>query len=249
MIFLKSIIQKLIHLSGYSIIPISNGLYKDLDPEFSEIYIKTKDYSMTSVERMYALYKATQYIVKNNIEGDFVECGVWKGGSAMLIAYTLQKLEVKNRKIYLYDTFEGMSEPTSKDLSLGTKTKALDIWKRQQSEGVTDWCLAPVEEVQSNMKLTNYPESKVIYVKGPVEKTIPHKVPTKIALLRLDTDWYESTKHELAHLYPILSSRGVLIIDDYGAWEGAKLAVDEYFSNHQILLNRIDFTGRIGIKI
>lgn len=249
MIFLKSIIQKAIDMAGYSVVPVSKGIPKDMDYDFIEIYNKTKEFTMTSVERMYSLYKATQYVIKNDIEGDFVECGVWKGGSAMLIAYTLQKMEVKNRKIYLYDTFEGMSEPTSKDLSLGTKTKALDIWKRQQSEGVTDWCLAPVEEVQSNMKLTYYPESKIIYVKGPVEKTIPQKVSTKISLLRLDTDWYESTKHELEHLYPLLSSRGVLIIDDYGAWEGAKIAVDEFFSNHQILLNRIDFTGRIGIKI
>ena len=69
--------------------------------------------------------------------------------------------------------------------------------------------------------------------------------------MRLDTDWYESTKHELTHLFPLLSSGGVIIIDDYGHWQGAKKAVDEYFeeNNIKILLNRIDYTGRVGIKL
>ena len=99
------------------------------------------------------------------------------------------------------------------------------------------------------MALTKYPENNIIYVKGKVEETIPKIIPSKIALLRLDTDWYESTKHELNHLYPILSKNGVLIIDDYGYWAGAKRAVDEYFFDEQILLNRIDSDARIGIKI
>ena len=77
---------------------------------------------------------------------------------------------------------------------------------------------------------------------------IPKYLPGEIALLRLDTDWYKSTQHELIHLYPLLVGSGVLIIDDYGHWQGAKKAVDEYFSDKKILLNRIDYTGRISIK-
>jgi hypothetical protein len=86
---------------------------------------------------------------------------------------------------------------------------------------------------------------------GKVEDTIPADIPEKIALLRLDTDWYESTKHELIHLFPRLQKGGVLIIDDYGFWKGARKAVDEYFAenNIQILLNRIDDTGRMAIKL
>jgi O-methyltransferase len=83
-----------------------------------------------------------------------------------------------------------------------------------------------------------------------VEDTIPASVPEQIALLRLDTDWYESTKCELEILFPRLVKGGVIIIDDYGCWQGARKAVDEYFNknNIAILLNRMDDTGRIGIK-
>jgi O-methyltransferase len=86
---------------------------------------------------------------------------------------------------------------------------------------------------------------------GKVEDTFPKDTPDKIAILRLDTDWYESTRHELIHLYPKLSIGGVLIIDDYGHWEGARKAVDEYINDNtlRILLNRIDYTGRIAVKM
>jgi hypothetical protein len=84
-----------------------------------------------------------------------------------------------------------------------------------------------------------------------VEETIPQHAPEQISVLRLDTDWYSSTKHELMHLFPRLSKNGVLIIDDYGHWAGARKAVDEYFADQTIqpLLNRIDQTGRACIKV
>lgn len=93
--------------------------------------------------------------------------------------------------------------------------------------------------------------SNCFFVKGKVEDTVPEKAPDRISLLRLDTDWYESTYHGLLHLYPRLSVGGVLIIDDYGHWAGAKKAVDQYLNeNHlKLLLNRIDDTGRIGVKL
>jgi O-methyltransferase len=93
--------------------------------------------------------------------------------------------------------------------------------------------------------------SHVRLVKGKVEDTVPKNAPEKIALLRLDTDWYESTRRELVHLFPRLVPGGVLIIDDYGHWQGARKAVDEYIAGNQvkILLNRVDYTGRIGVKI
>lgn len=101
------------------------------------------------------------------------------------------------------------------------------------------------------MRKTNFPEANLIYVKGKVEDTLPVNKPAgKIALLRLDTDWYESTKHELNILFPMLVQNGVLIIDDYGHWQGCRKAVDEYIQENKLplLLNRIDYTGRIAIK-
>jgi hypothetical protein len=107
-----------------------------------------------------------------------------------------------------------------------------------------------LDEVRGNVFSTGYPKDKIHFIEGKVENTIPLNMPRKIALLRLDTDWYQSTKHELIHLFPLLQRNGVLIIDDYGHWEGARKAVDEYVSGNSIciLLNRIDYTGRIAIR-
>jgi len=104
--------------------------------------------------------------------------------------------------------------------------------------------------VQANLGRTGYPAERIHYVKGKVEETIPATLPSRIALLRLDTDWYESTRHELQHLYPLLSTHGVLIIDDYGHWQGARQAVDEYFaaSAEPVFLHRVDYTARLVVK-
>lgn len=247
----KKIIQKSANLMGYQISKISNSdSIIDKDERFRKIYNKSKKFTMTSKERMYALYKSVEYIIKNNISGDFVECGVWRGGSTMLIAYTLFELNITDRKIYLYDTFEGMTQPTEFDhMVANNKVRASAKWKKEQKKDHNKWCYASLSEVKSNMASTKYPINNIVFIKGKVEETIPKTIPSKISILRLDTDWYESTNHELIHLFPILSKNGVLIIDDYGYWAGSKKAVDEYFSNRQILLNRIDSTGGIGIKI
>lgn len=224
--------------------------YMDMDLEFKSIYIKSKKYTMTSIERMFALYKAIKYIEENNIEGDIVECGVWKGGSSMLSALTLLESKSSNRELYLYDTYTGMSEPTKKDVRNSDNSKAFSRWKDSQTNKYNKLCYSPIDEVQNNLFSTEYPRNKLIFIKGKVEDTIPQKIPKEIALLRLDTDWYESTYHEMTHLFPRLVSGGVLIIDDYGHWKGAREAIDQYIkeNNIKILLNRIDNTGRIGIK-
>jgi hypothetical protein len=247
----KKMIVKSANLMGYQITKISNSdPVIDKDVIFRRIYDKCRKYTMTTKERMYALYKSVEYIIKNNIPGDFVECGVWRGGSTMLIAYTLLELNATNRKIYLYDTFEGMTQPTDFDHPVANnKVRASDKWKKEQKKDYNKWCYASLSEVKNNMGLTKYPINNIVFIKGKVEETIPKTIPSKISILRLDTDWYESTKHELIHLFPILLKNGVLIIDDYGCWAGSKKAVDEYFSNGQILLSKIDNTGRIGIKI
>lgn len=202
---------------------------------------------------MYALYKAVEYVVKNNIEGGFVECGVWKGGSSMLAALSFIQFNDKSRDIYLYDTFAGMSKPTEKDEVIGAKVDSGFTrvkWEKMEKSNHNEWTYAPLEEVRKNIESTGYPTNKISYIKGKVEDTIPNTLPPRIAVLRLDTDWYESTKHELEHLFPLLVPGGVLILDDYGHWAGAQKAVDEYIeeNNISILLNRIDGTGRIGVK-
>ncbi|WP_353722476.1 TylF/MycF/NovP-related O-methyltransferase [Dyadobacter sp. 676] len=219
------------------------------DDLFLGIYETCKPFTMTSVERMYALYNAVKYVVQNKIHGSFVECGVWRGGSSMLTALTLLHLGESQRKLFLYDTYEGMPAPTRNDVTFrGEKADQL-LEKSRDNKETSVWCLADIADVRRNMGLTEYPSENIYCIKGKVEDTIPANLPTDgIALLRLDTDWYESTHHELIHLYPILADSGVLIIDDYGHWAGCKKAVDEYFVNKPILLNRIDYTGRIGIK-
>ena len=228
----------------------SSNYDKIIEDEFADIYEKCKDYTLTSKERMYALFKAVEYTVNAKIEGDFVECGVWKGGSAMVIAYTLLKMKETHRKIYLYDTFEGMSKPSNEDVRLYDREPAITKWEKEKRDGYNEWTFAPLNDVKKNLASSGYPEKNLVFVKGKVEESIPKNTPSRIALLRLDTDWYESTHHELVHLFPLSTKHGTLIIDDYGHWAGSKKAVDEYFTqNKPILLNRVDYTGRVGIKV
>jgi O-methyltransferase len=171
------------------------------------------------------------------------------------MALTLQDLGVDSRDLHLYDTFEGMTAPTEHDVS-PIDRPAQEDWEAAQARGERAYAglfneeLFSFDQVRSAILSTGYPEARIHFVKGPVEETLPENAPERIALLRLDTDWYESTRHELEHLYPRLADGGVLIIDDYGHWEGARRAVEEYFGSHgsPLLLNRIDYTGRIAIK-
>jgi O-methyltransferase len=252
--FMKKQLLKLIEKFGYSVTKFKKqeDLFIDIEEnEFWEIYHLCSPYTMTSVERMYSLYCSIDYILSNNIEGDFVECGVWRGGSAMLIAKMLFNRNIDDRKIYLYDTFEGMTEPTNSDLKYNGEDATTLFEKIIDDNGKPAWCVANLKDVKNNMKLTKYPENNLIFIEGKVEDTIPNNLPeNKIAMLRLDTDWYESTKHELIYMYPIIVKNGILIIDDYGYWKGCRKAVDEYFKENKlpVLLTRIDSTGRIVLK-
>ena len=217
----------------------------DFDRPTVDLVRRVQPYTMTSPERIGALKNAVEYIVKNDIPGDIVECGVWKGGSMMAVALTLQALGAQ-RHLHLFDTFEGMTAPTAVDRDIKGELAATTMVARQ---GV--WSRSPIDEVRDAMRSTGYDERLISYIKGPVEDTLPGQAPPSIALLRLDTDWYESTKHELRHLFPRLNVGGVLIIDDYGHWEGARKAVDEYVGEHaqRLLLNRIDYTGRSCVRL
>ena len=221
----------------------------NLEPEFRALYEQCREYTMTSWERLYALYKSVQYLVENQIPGDIVECGVWRGGSMKLSAHVLLALGVTDRNLFLYDTFEGMTEPDPEVDVDASGNKAANDWLEVQRRGVK-WSYAPIEEVRDVIAGTGYPMDKVVFVKGPVEDTIPATVPDRISLLRLDTDWYSSTKHEIEHLYPRLSAHGVLLLDDYGHYQGARRAIDEYFDRvgKRPFLTRIDYSCRAAIK-
>lgn len=224
----------------------------DTEELFREFAKYVRPYTMTSFERMYALFKSVEYIESAHIDGDIVECGVWRGGSMMMVALALLALGNTSRRLYLFDTFEGLPKPDEvEDIDIWGN-RAIDGWlPKRTSDQSSYWAEASIDEVRENLLSTGYPPEQVILIKGMVEETIPTNAPKEIALLRLDTDWYISTRHEIQHLFPRLSNNGVLIIDDYGHFKGAKRAIDEYIADNKIplLLQRIDYSGRLAIKV
>lgn len=232
------------------------AIRRDLDrlaPEDRTVVERALPHTMTGVPRLTALVDAVRYIVQREVPGAFAECGVWRGGSVLAMILTLQDLGVSDREIWLYDTFTGMTEPTEHDVSEYHEA-ALTTWSEARREGRRPWgeLFAPAQfnedQVRATVLATGYPEERLHFVAGEVERTLPDRAPGSLALLRLDTDWYESTSHELEHLYPRLHAGGVLVIDDYGEWQGARRAVDEFFGPGAPLLQRIDHTGRMAVK-
>lgn len=249
---IRSLINVAERMCGVRIVRIASERktrLADLSHMMQETVERAQPYTMTSPERLAALCMAVEYVVANEIPGSFVECGVWRGGSSMAAAWTYCRLQRNDVDLFLFDTFEGMSEPGKEDID-ATSARPAEELLANSSLGAEVWAYAPIWDVMQNLERTGYPSHKIHFVKGKVEDTVPAQAPEQIAILRLDTDWYESTKHELIHLFPRLSRNGILIIDDYGAWTGARKAVDEYFSERGIkpYLSRIDFTGRIYVK-
>jgi O-methyltransferase len=226
-----------------------------LNEEEQAIVEACRPYTLVSTERLVAVMDAVTHVVRTGIPGAVVECGVWRGGSVLAALLTLQRRGSHDRDIYLYDTFEGMTEPTAVDTSRFSGS-ALTAWRQAQAGGRRAWehwfnpDVFDRSKVEELLVGTGYPAARLYLVAGRVEETIPGTAPDEIAVLRLDTDWYESTRHELEHLYPRLTPGGVLLIDDYGHWDGARRAVDEYFgrSGPRPLLVRTDYSGRLAVK-
>lgn len=218
----------------------------DFDDHTVAVIERIAGFTLTSPERVAALVAAVRYLVRTNVPGALCECGVWRGGSMMAVALTLLEQGVNDRDLYMFDTFTHMPFPGEEDVTFDGR-RAADFYDEAVAAEVYRYL--PFEEVRAALASTGYPTDRMHFVRGMVEETIPGQAPTEIALCRLDTDWYESTAHEMEHLYPRIRPGGVLLIDDYGEFMGAKKAVDEYIVARRlpVLLNRIDFTGRLVV--
>ncbi len=208
-------------------------------------------YSMAGTRRMAALVSSVEYCIREGIQGDFVECGVWRGGSALAIALKLEQMGVTDRNLWLYDTFEGMTAPGALDVDAATGSEADALMRLTEvGDGNNVWAFATLDEVRKTLSLSAYPVSRFIFVVGDVTTTLASQAPERVSLLRLDTDFYDSTKTEMEILYPRVSSRGLVIIDDYGHWQGARAAVDEFLApmSTRPLMVPLDYTGRLLLK-
>lgn len=224
------------------------GLPADYDEETKRIIKAVRPFTMTSPEKLFALVAAVRYVDAASIPGAIVECGVWRGGSMHAVARTLDSCGTHERELYLFDTFEGMTEPTERDVKIKVDEAASDLMANSPKNSWL-WAVASIEDVREGISTLPYPQERFHLVKGPVEETIPDAAPEEIALLRLDTDWYDSTRHELEHLYSRLQPGGVLIIDDYGTWKGSKDATDEFLKtlDQPLLLLRAG-RSRVAVK-
>ena len=207
--------------------------------------------TMTSFERLATLWQQVRYLDRYGIDGALVECGTWRGGSVGMMALAhLAACPTADRRLHLFDSFEGLPEPTAKD---GTKAAQYASGRTTGALERIDACTAPLEENRALLEgAIGYPSELLTYHQGWFQETVPVAAPSlgPIALLRLDGDWYESTVVCLEHLYPLVPPGGVVVIDDYGHWEGARRAVDEFIAEtaEPILLSHIDYTGRFWVR-
>lgn len=208
-----------------------------------------RPFTMAGDLRTLSTIQAVDYVVRHGIEGDIVECGVWRGGQMMAAALTLRHLGA-DRSLHLFDTFAGMTAPGERDVDASGAAAAGVYDKAKGRADGAGWCEASLADVRANLSSTGYPADLVHFIQGDVLATIPAAAPGAIAYLRLDTDWYASTSHEFEHLYPRVSRLGVVTIDDYGHWQGARQATDEYLEKHRIaaLMHRIDYSARQFVK-
>lgn len=226
----------------------ANGLIPELEPEDEGLLDAARGLSMTGLVAQWEFIQAIRYIENNGIAGDIVECGVWRGGNLVIAGLLRQRIGFK-RQIWAFDTFAGMTAPSAVDFKPGEKLDAEKKFASLNRSGHNEWCLASEEEVFRNFE-NRVGNRELRTIKGPVEETLTklQNLPERIAILRLDTDFYKSTKAEMEILYPRLAKGGVLIVDDYGEWAGARKAVDDYFAGEPVWLHYVTQTVRLMIK-
>ena len=247
--FIKDIIKKSLSFFDYNLIN-ENQKIIELTHNEKELIDLVKSYSMTPQIRIYNLIKALKHINHKKILGDYVECGVWKGGNIILFKKIIELTNDSNRKIFAYDTFEGMTEPDKNDFDISKNLNAKILMNKDKEKKTNIWGVCSLEDVKNNIQSNVKNIDNIRFIKGPVEKTldIQDNLPEKISLLRLDTDWYSSTRKELEILYKKVSPGGIIIIDDYGHWGGSKKAVDEFFLNKYVWMHYVDYACRLIIK-
>ena len=245
----KSLIINTLNKFGYSVIN-NNQKIAELSKKDYELINLIKNYSMTPKIRIYNLMQALKHLKIKKIEGDYVECGVWKGGNILLFKKFLESEDSRQRNIYAFDTFEGMTDPDKNDFEINTNNTAINLLQKDKNKETNVWGICNLDQVKKNISKHTKDLNNIYFIKGDVEKTLNEikNIPEKISLLRLDTDWYKSTKKELEVLYEKVSSGGVIIIDDYGHWGGSKKAVDEFFSNKYVWMHYVDYACRLIIK-
>jgi len=207
--------------------------------EFGDLYDAVRPYTMLNHSRAHSLYEGVRQVVARDIPGDIVECGVARGGSAALMALALgdQKQNARSRKIFAFDTFAGLPPPT------------IDDPDYELARHWTGKCRGDEAEVRAlfhELGVADITEC----IKGTFRETLPRWESGPIALLHLDGDWYESIRVCLEQLWDRVSPGGIVQVDDYGAWAGARKAVDEFIATRKIAapLKYIDPTGRQLIK-
>ncbi|MBI4947284.1 MAG: class I SAM-dependent methyltransferase [Bacteroidetes bacterium] len=266
---IKSSIRVMAKAFGFEIrrfkkvIPQKENSYMGFDLEveaYSNIEL-IRPYTMLTYPRLVTLFQQVVFCERNKIEGCFVECGTWKGGAVGLMALANLKNNTIRRHIHLFDSFEGIPEPDelvdgaralNEVRSVKGETKGRLVAVKNLYETFADG----IGTLEINKKLMEevigYDKSFLHYHKGWFQDTVPKDALTvgKIAILRLDGDWYASTKVCLDHLFDNVVSGGFVIIDDYGTYEGCKKAVDEFMQSKNIksFLIHIDASARYFIK-
>ncbi len=233
----------------------------DLEAEAQEAIGKIHKHTMVTYPRLVTLYQQAVFCEHSNIKGSFVECGTWKGGSTGLAALANLKHGSTRRHIHLFDSFEGIPEPDKsvdgnlaieqvKSVRGGTSGKLVAVkgFYEKYADGVGT--LEINRDLMEN--IIGYDSNFLHYHKGWFQNTLPLVADEigEIAILRLDGDWYASTKVCLDNLYDNVVSGGFVIIDDYGEYDGCQKAVDEFMEKRNInsFLNYIDGGGRYWIK-
>lgn len=202
---------------------------------------------------LYTTFVCVNYLIKNKIKGDIIESGVANGRQVCLALEVLKYYQEVDFKIFLYDTFQGMVQPGKYDYKIWEKDNVKSIKKYEESlneNKTSSWQNYSLEQVKENISKTEYPADKIKFVVGNVINTIPKNIHENISLLRLDTDFYDSTKVELEYLFPKVVKGGIIILDDYGGFTGVKKATDEYLKKNHLypLLVRSSFKERVFIK-
>lgn len=204
--------------------------------------------------------EAIKYILNANIEGVLVECGVYNGHIEEIWINELMKNNAI-RDIYMYDTFGGCTEPSEYDYTCENAVlyqmnnqELMDTWKSTIiNDKINEMCYIPIQQVKNRLNSTGYPQCHLHYIIGDVMETLQDKstIPEKIAILRLDTDWYESSKYELEQMYDNVVKGGVIIFDDYFHWNGQRKATDEFFKSKNLdydIVNLGDYKTGAMIK-